>query len=173
MTSVASGCCGCPLHNKLIAPDMGFWAISTQLREVMRNSRFPIPYSGRGKFWPLQASKAKMKNHPCQDVATLLRTDADCVCIAGFHAPSVRHISCAANCRSPSIETGSPGLVTATKEGALAAGSGSTLLAFYCDHHVVPLPEGHRFPMDKWDTSSVLSNLRSMVDLCLHSTKQH
>ncbi|CAI5946382.1 unnamed protein product [Closterium sp. NIES-65] len=36
-----------------------------------------------------------------------------------------------------------------TREAAVAAGRGKGLLAFYADHHVVPLPAGHRFPMDK------------------------
>lgn len=37
----------------------------------------------------------------------------------------------------------------ATKAMAREVGPGDELLAFYADHHVVPLPNGHRFPMDK------------------------
>lgn len=29
------------------------------------------------------------------------------------------------------------------------AGPGVNLVAYYCDHYVVTLPDGHRFPMDK------------------------
>lgn len=36
-----------------------------------------------------------------------------------------------------------------TLEAARTATRGTELLTFYADHHVVPLPEGHRFPMDK------------------------
>ncbi|CAI5473026.1 unnamed protein product [Closterium sp. Yama58-4] len=43
-----------------------------------------------------------------------------------------------------------------TREAAEAAGRGKGLLAFYADHHVVPLPDGHRFPMDKYRTTRLL-----------------
>ena len=36
-----------------------------------------------------------------------------------------------------------------TRSAAQLAGPGANLLAYYCDHYVVTLPNGHRFPMDK------------------------
>lgn len=36
-----------------------------------------------------------------------------------------------------------------TRSAAQLAGPGANLLAYYCEHYVVTLPDGHRFPMDK------------------------
>ncbi|XP_024531872.1 uncharacterized protein LOC112346644 [Selaginella moellendorffii] len=43
-----------------------------------------------------------------------------------------------------------------TLQAAIAAGKGPTLIAFYADHHVVPLPKGHRFPMDKYRATRMI-----------------
>lgn len=38
---------------------------------------------------------------------------------------------------------------SSTREAAMAVQQCAGLLAFYADHHVVPLPPDHRFPMIK------------------------
>ncbi|KAG6553089.1 hypothetical protein Mapa_005426 [Marchantia paleacea] len=43
-----------------------------------------------------------------------------------------------------------------TKGAALVAKQSVGLVGFYSDHYVVPLPEGHRFPMDKYRATRVL-----------------
>ena len=45
----------------------------------------------------------------------------------------------------PSVD----GSKDSTRSAAQLAGPGANLLAYYCDHCVVTLPDGHRFPMDK------------------------
>ncbi|KAL2633513.1 hypothetical protein R1flu_004992 [Riccia fluitans] len=37
-----------------------------------------------------------------------------------------------------------------SREAAVAVKQNAGLVGFYSDHHVVPLPDGHRFPMDKY-----------------------
>eukprot|EP00850_Spirogloea_muscicola_P002086 SM000008S22175 [mRNA] locus=s8:259330:261466:+ [translate_table: standard] len=50
-----------------------------------------------------------------------------------------------------------------SREAALRGGRGRGVLAFYADHFVVPLPEGHRFPMDKYRaTRTMLENDASL-----------
>ena len=44
-----------------------------------------------------------------------------------------------------------------TLDAANAAGNGGGFPAFYADHHVVPLPPGHRFPMDKYGIQLITS----------------
>ncbi|CAI5989821.1 unnamed protein product [Closterium sp. NIES-64] len=54
-----------------------------------------------------------------------------------------------------------------TREAAVAAGRGKGLLAFYADHHVVPLPAGHRFPMDKYRSTRLLLQSDASLDRIL------
>ncbi|CAI5478409.1 unnamed protein product [Closterium sp. Yama58-4] len=54
-----------------------------------------------------------------------------------------------------------------TREAAVAAGRGKGLVAFYADHHVVPLPAGHRFPMDKYRTTRLLLQSDASLDRIL------
>ncbi|MCO5554099.1 hypothetical protein L7F22_007625 [Adiantum nelumboides] len=53
-----------------------------------------------------------------------------------------------------------------TKKAALEVGRGGALAAFYADNNVVSLPDGHRFPMDKYRaTRLMLEDDTSLVDL--------
>ncbi|CAM6117926.1 unnamed protein product [Calypogeia fissa] len=45
---------------------------------------------------------------------------------------------------------------SSTREAALAVKHCAGLLAFYADHHVVPLPPDHRFPMTKYRATRML-----------------
>ncbi|KAI5067513.1 hypothetical protein GOP47_0018041 [Adiantum capillus-veneris] len=53
-----------------------------------------------------------------------------------------------------------------TKKAALEVGKGVGLVAFYADNNVVSLPDGHRFPMDKYRaTRLMLEDDASLVNL--------
>eukprot|EP00250_Pteridium_aquilinum_P016049 c22914_g1_i1 orf=790-1899(-) len=61
------------------------------------------------------------------------------------------HLRCLCDARMSRGST-----LTDTKKAALEAGKGAELVAFYADHHVVNLPQGHRFPMDKYRATRLM-----------------
>ncbi|CAI7780791.1 unnamed protein product, partial [Closterium sp. NIES-54] len=86
--------------------------------------------------------------------ADLPRASAEAVDVASAGAEVAEHGADVASARS-------------TREAAEAAGCGKGLLAFYADHHVVPLPDGHRFPMDKYRTTRLLLQSDASLDRIL------
>ncbi|KAL3694222.1 hypothetical protein R1sor_007873 [Riccia sorocarpa] len=72
----------------------------------------------------------------------------------GFIGNNRHLMRCFSVASTKSVE---PGTSLTTREAALAVKhQNAGLVGFYSDHHVVPLPEGHRFPMDKYKATRKL-----------------
>ncbi|KAH7315879.1 hypothetical protein KP509_21G069300 [Ceratopteris richardii] len=70
--------------------------------------------------------------------------------VLGTNYPSMlHHYSCTMASRKDKN-------LTDTKKAALQVGGGRSLVAFYADNNVVPLPSGHRFPMEKYRATRLM-----------------